>query len=502
MKDKYGRSSPSVNSKSYKRANLSLKVKAYILNGKECKDYNIIIIDSKYIHVEDNKQNIPYKDIISLLQNAKGNELIIRLNSGLDYYCKIGGNSKVLTELCHYYFESVGREIPILKDPRISLIGYDKIEMNKKSFTQIDSSGLLGDFNNINIEGGAELIYFRDVEIDLSSFIITRELMRRGGETVCLVTREEVEKTMKIIEINDKLYSFDQKYIANEAKKNVGNPFVIQPELIYKGRKAIYIITDFVQETDLAEVLIMRKRLNERNTRFYAYQIALALKYLHSKGVVYNYLRTENVLLGKDGYIQLDDFGIYRLLMSNKEKLQYIDSLINDHPWIAGYYPPEYFLNKEISFASDWWSLGIVIYELLVGITPFYSPRLINIDQAVCNKKLCFPPKFKYHILISDAARDLLTSLLVKLAEERLGGDALTHLFFTTKEWDETSMCEHKADIKYIIPSKDLIEKSDPIVQLHPDFSSIEPYRAFSVESASRENSLSLSKSNSNPVTY
>jgi hypothetical protein len=58
-------------------------------------------------------------------------------------------------------------------------------------------------------------------------------------------------------------------------------------------------------------------------------------------------------LIGEDGHIRLDDFDIYRLLMSEKEKLQYIDSLINTHPWIAEYYSPEYFFNKKISFASD-----------------------------------------------------------------------------------------------------------------------------------------------------
>jgi hypothetical protein len=215
----------------------------------------------KYIFIEDSKQEINYKSVNYLLQNPEGNELVIRLNSGVDYCCEVGNNGNVLVALRKYYFKNVDREIPVLKSPQTSLINCEKIEMKRKTFTLVDSSRLLGSLNTVSIENGVKLIYFRKAEMDLNSFTIVRELMKRGGETVYLVTHKGVERTMKVIEINEELYSFNPTYIANEAKKNVENLFVVQVELIYQGTKAIYIIIDFVQKTDLAEVLAIKKDL-------------------------------------------------------------------------------------------------------------------------------------------------------------------------------------------------------------------------------------------------
>ena len=123
---------------------------------------------------------------------------------------------------------------------------------------------------------------------------------------------------------------------------------------------------DFIPGGELLKHAGYLKRFPEDQARFYIIQVALVLGYLHQKGVLYRDIKPENILLGEDGYISLIDFGLAKIL-DGKKKVAH--SLVGT----AEYMAPEILDDKGYSFQVDWWTLGVLVYELIFGFTPFHA---------------------------------------------------------------------------------------------------------------------------------
>jgi len=143
-------------------------------------------------------------------------------------------------------------------------------------------------------------------------------------------------------------------------------------------------------------------RFKQDAARFYASNILLALQHLHSKNILYRDLKPENVLVGADGYIKLTDFGLSKEGIKGHKDAK---SLCGT----AEYLSPEILQRQGHGKATDWWSYGAIIYEMLVGLPPFYSKDRDKLYQNIKYND----PKLDYEFL-SDDARDLCARLLVK----------------------------------------------------------------------------------------
>lgn len=190
-----------------------------------------------------------------------------------------------------------------------------------------------------------------------------------------------------------------------------------------------------------------QKRFSEERVKFYGAQIALALGELHSTKVIYRDMKPENILLDVDGYIALADYGLAKML----EEKQTTKTFCGTPEYIA----PEIISGVGHNKQVDWWGLGILLYEMMIGISPFHHKNQHVLYQYIQTKEVIFPDMKKYGLTISEEAMDVIQKLLKKKPNERLGAKAdieevMAHPFFKSIDRDKLLKKELKAD--YIPP--------------------------------------------------
>jgi serine/threonine protein kinase len=171
------------------------------------------------------------------------------------------------------------------------------------------------------------------------------------------------------------------------------------------------------------------RSFNEATSKFYAAEITMIIQYLHDvQGVAYRDLKPENILLGADGHIKLVDFGFAKQV-GNRETY----TLCGTPDYLA----PEVIHNCGHGLAVDWWALGILIYEFLVGQPPFWDQNVMRLYEQIVEGRLRFPQT------MSPAARDIISQLCKTDVTQRLGhiqGGAArvkAHPWFDSINWDD-----------------------------------------------------------------
>lgn len=172
-----------------------------------------------------------------------------------------------------------------------------------------------------------------------------------------------------------------EKLILNQ----VNHPFIIGMELVFQRAYRIYFVTQFVQGGELFKHLQEERRFSEQKTKFYAAQIALALGYLHESNIIYRDLKPENILLGEDGYIRLADFGLAKIIEQDVEP--------NSFCGTPEYLAPEMIQGSGHDKTLDWWALGILIYEMIIGIPPFYNPNRNHMYHLIQKAPIRWPER-------------------------------------------------------------------------------------------------------------
>ena len=138
-------------------------------------------------------------------------------------------------------------------------------------------------------------------------------------------------------------------------------------------------------------------------------------------------MKPENVLFNKDGYLLLADFGLATKVDKNKLALSFCGT--------AEYLSPEMLSGEGHDHTVDWWTLGILLYEMLVGIPPFFDKNKHQMYRSIKNSNVTYPVKERHNIDVSPVAQDLINKLLIKNKSKRLGykngiKEVLAHTFF------------------------------------------------------------------------
>lgn len=189
---------------------------------------------------------------------------------------------------------------------------------------------------------------------------------------------------------------------------------------------------DYLDGGELFFHLRQKGKFDEETTCFYAAQIVLAVAHLHSKNIMYRDLKPENILLDKEGNALITDFGLAKLGMTKDKKTK---SMCGTPEYLA----PEIIIGKGYDKSADWWSLGIMIYEMLSGKHPY---RTKNGDKMAMYQKIIDKP-VKMRPEFSREAKSLINGLLAVKTHNRLGCSDLGfeeikyHEFFRAIDWDK-----------------------------------------------------------------
>ncbi|CAG7557699.1 unnamed protein product [Fusarium equiseti] len=249
----------------------------------------------------------------------------------------------------------------------------------------------------------------------------------------------KVLKKAQVVKMKQVEHTNDERRMLADVK----HPFLITLWGTFQDSKNLYMVMDFVEGGELFSLLRKSGRFPNPVAKFYAAEVTLALEYLHSKNIIYRDLKPENLLLDRHGHLKITDFGFAKR--------------VPDKTWtLCGtpdYLAPEVVSNKGYNKSVDWWSLGILIYEMLCGYTPFWdSGSPMKIYENILKGKV------KYPAYVNADAQNLLERLITADLTKRLGNlyggpaDVKNHPWFAEVTWDR--LARKDIDAPYTPPVK------------------------------------------------
>jgi len=208
---------------------------------------------------------------------------------------------------------------------------------------------------------------------------------------------------------------------------SLSHPFIVNMFGSFHDTRYIYMMLEYIVGGEFFTHLRKAGRFDNDQSMFYASQIAAIFEYCHGKNIVYRDLKPENILINVDGYVKLTDFGFAKVI----EHRTY--TLCGTPEYIA----PEVLLNKGHGKPVDWWTLGILIYEMIVGYPPFVDEDPMGIYQKILSGKIVFPKLFDKN------AKGLVKKLLTADLGKRYGNlkngvdDIKQHKWFKDLSWED-----------------------------------------------------------------
>ncbi|KAN0076465.1 Protein kinase-like domain containing protein [Elaphomyces granulatus] len=221
----------------------------------------------------------------------------------------------------------------------------------------------------------------------------------------------------------------------------INNPFIVPLKFSFQSPEKLYLVLAFVNGGELFHHLQREQRFDINRARFYTAELLCALECLHGFKVIYRDLKPENILLDYTGHIALCDFGLCKLDMKDEDRT-------NTFCGTPEYLAPELLQGNGYTKSVDWWTLGVLLYEMLTGLPPFYDENTNNMYHKIMQEPLTFPSQD----IVPAAARDLLMRLLDRDPQRRLGAngaaDIKAHHFFSNIDWRKLLQRKYEPSFK------------------------------------------------------
>ncbi|XP_058858701.1 protein kinase C zeta type isoform X2 [Acipenser ruthenus] len=279
--------------------------------------------------------------------------------------------------------------------------------------------------------------------LGLSDFDLIRVIGRGSYAKVLLVRLKKNEQIYAMKVVKKELVHDDEDIDWVQTEKHVfeqasNNPFLVGLHSCFQTESRLFLVIEYVNGGDLMFHMQRQRKLPEEHARFYAAEICIALNFLHEKGIIYRDLKLDNVLLDYEGHIKLTDYGMC------KEGIRPGDTT-STFCGTPNYIAPEILRGEDYGFSVDWWALGVLMFEMTAGRSPFDiitdNPDMNTEEylfQVILEKPIRIPRS------LSVKAASILKGFLNKDPKERLGcqlqtgfSDIKSHTFFRNIDWDQ-----------------------------------------------------------------
>lgn len=281
--------------------------------------------------------------------------------------------------------------------------------------------------------------------IGLKDFELIKCIGRGSYAKVLLVKLKTTQKLYAMKIIKKELINDEEDVDWVQTEKNVfetasNYPFLVGLHSCFQSASRLFFVIEYVNGGDLMFHMQRQRRLPEEHARFYSAEIILALHFLHEKGIIYRDLKLDNVLLDSEGHIKLTDYGMC------KEGIRKGDST-GTFCGTPNYIAPEILRGEDYDFSVDWWALGVLMFEMMAGRSPFDIVGMPDnteqnteeyLFQVILEKVIRIPRS------LSHPASNVLRGFLNKVPTDRLGcghedafRDILDHKFFAPINWEE-----------------------------------------------------------------
>ncbi|XP_021487658.1 protein kinase C iota type [Meriones unguiculatus] len=312
------------------------------------------------------------------------------------------------------------------------------IPYNPSSHESLDQVGEEKEAMNTRESGKASS------SLGLQDFDLLRVIGRGSYAKVLLVRLKKTDRIYAMKVVKKELVNDDEDIDWVQTEKHVfeqasNHPFLVGLHSCFQTESRLFFVIEYVNGGDLMFHMQRQRKLPEEHARFYSAEISLALNYLHERGIIYRDLKLDNVLLDSEGHIKLTDYGMC------KEGLRPGDTT-STFCGTPNYIAPEILRGEDYGFSVDWWALGVLMFEMMAGRSPFDivgssdNPDQNTEDylfQVILEKQIRIPRS------LSVKAASVLKSFLNKDPKERLGchpqtgfADIQGHPFFRNVDWD------------------------------------------------------------------
>ncbi|GAA6104975.1 ribosomal protein S6 kinase alpha-2 isoform X1 [Tachysurus ichikawai] len=278
----------------------------------------------------------------------------------------------------------------------------------------------------------------------------------KGSDTGQLYAMKVLKKAT--LKVRDRVRSKMERDILAE----VNHPFIVKLHYAFQTEGKLYLILDFLRGGDLFTRLSKEVMFTEEDVKFYLAELALALDHLHSLGIIYRDLKPENILLDEEGHIKITDFGLSKEAIDHDKRAYSFCGTIE-------YMAPEVVNRRGHTQSADWWSFGVLMFEMLTGSLPFQGKDRKETMALILKAKLGMPQ------FLSPEVQSLLRSLFKRNPTNRLGAgpdgveEIKRHHFFSNIDWNKL----YRKEIKP--PFKPAVGRPEDTFHFDPEFTSRTP---------------------------
>ena len=292
-------------------------------------------------------------------------------------------------------------------------------------------------------------------KIKLNDFVLLYPIGRGGFGRVWKVRlkRPYIAKTLDIRLLKNKSRIFAMKEmskakvflkksvesVANERRflEKFNYNLLCNMYYAFQDEDTLYIIMDYLSGGDLRYHICRRNFFTEKETKFIAACITLSLNYIHEKNVIHRDLKPENLVFGADGYLHLTDFGI---AMEYHKGVDVVSA-----SGTPGYMAPEAIINKPHDFCVDYFALGVIIYELMMGERPYQGKNRKEIKEQMFTLEIKLDSDDLPEDWEDDNILDIINKLLKRKKNKRLGSKGCSeiknHPWFKDIQWEQIENC-------------------------------------------------------------